>query len=94
MAVGTDAGSMGVNHGISIVEELKLFVKVGFNLEQAVSCATGKAARLLGIDALGELRPGKRAAFIALKSSPERFLASYEKALSGQKVSDRLLIVI
>ncbi len=76
MAVGTDAGSMGANHGVAVLEELKLFVRAGFRIEEAISCATGKAARLMDIKTLGELRPGKEAAFIAVKGRPENLLAN------------------
>ena len=94
LAVGTDAGSMGVNHGTAVLQELELFLKVGFNLEEAVSCATGKAARLLNIATLGELRPGKKAAFIAFKGEPEDLLAGIRKTSLEPNISKRLSFFI
>jgi imidazolonepropionase-like amidohydrolase len=92
MAVGTDAGSMGVNHGEAVVEELELFAKAGFTVEEAIGCAARKAACLLGLDTLGVLRPGKKAAFVAVKGRPENIFQNYRQALSGRNSSERLII--
>ncbi len=82
MAVGTDAGSMGVHHGKAVLEELMLFVRAGFGLEEAISCATAKAALLMAIETLGELRSGKEAAFIAVKGRPENLLANLRNSMA------------
>jgi len=39
LAVGTDSGSRGVEHGTSFIEELRLFRKAGLSLEQILQAA-------------------------------------------------------
>ena len=39
-AVGTGAGSVGILHGESMVEEMKLFIKGGYLLEESICCAS------------------------------------------------------
>jgi len=68
LAVGTDSGSLGVHHGASVVEELKLLMEAGYTLEQSIHCATAAGARLLGLeDQLGRLAPGMTATFIVVE---------------------------
>ncbi|MBN2126639.1 MAG: amidohydrolase family protein [Deltaproteobacteria bacterium] len=72
VAAGTDAGSLGVHHGSSLMEEIRLLVVAGFSLEEAVQCATSQGADLLGLgEEMGRLVPGMPATFIALKGGPE-----------------------
>ena len=70
IALGTDAGSPGVDHGIAIVDEMKIFIKAGFSIEKTVRCATFNGAQLLGLQDLGLLVPGMPATFIAVKGDP------------------------
>lgn len=79
MAVGTDAGSMGVHHGRAILEELKLFVRAGFCLEEAVCCASGNGADLLGIEGVGSISLSKEASFIAVKGNPASLPENFKK---------------
>jgi imidazolonepropionase-like amidohydrolase len=79
MALGTDAGSMGVHHGHALLEELKLFVKAGFCLEEAVCCASSNGAALLGIERLGYISMSKEASFLAVKGDPGTLPANFEK---------------
>ena len=44
-AVGTGAGSVGILHGESVVEEIKLFIKAGYSLPEAIGCASEQGAR-------------------------------------------------
>ena len=69
VALGTDAGSPGVLHGESIVEELKLLLKAGYSLGEAIQCATDTGARLLDIDA-GLLTVGRPAHFLVTRGTP------------------------
>ncbi|MFH1490865.1 MAG: amidohydrolase family protein, partial [Pseudomonadota bacterium] len=72
LAVGTDAGSLGVHHGQAVREEIGLFLQAGFSLEEAVQCASSKNAELLGVDKeIGRLIPGMPATLIALPGGPE-----------------------
>ena len=70
IALGTDAGSLGVHHGRSVVEELKLLMKAGFTLTEAVRCATFNGAGLLRLGGLGSLVKGMSACFIATRGDP------------------------
>jgi len=75
MAIGTDAGSLGVHHGEAVREEIRLFLVAGLGLGEAVRCATSMGAALLGLeDRAGRLMPGSPATFLAVKAEPERLL--------------------
>ena len=71
IALGTDAGSPAVDHGLAIVDEMNIFIKAGFSIEETVRCATFNGAQLLGIKDLGLLVPGMPATFIAVKGNPK-----------------------
>jgi imidazolonepropionase-like amidohydrolase len=70
VALGTDAGSLGVHHGDSVREELRIFLEAGYTLPEAVQCATKNGAGLLGIKNMGILSPGMPASWIAVKGGP------------------------
>ena len=70
VAMGTDAGSLGVLHGEAMVEEMKLFRKAGYNLVETIRCATSNGARLLGLDDFGLLTQGKTATFLVARGAP------------------------
>jgi hypothetical protein len=71
MAMGTDAGCMGVFHGRSMAEELQLFVQAGFSLAEALHCATLAGARLLDLEhRLGMLAVGRPASFLVVEGGP------------------------
>jgi len=70
VALGTDSGSIGVLHGEAMVEEMKLFMRAGYSLSEVICCATEQGARLLGLDGLGSLGPGKPATFLVTRGTP------------------------
>jgi imidazolonepropionase-like amidohydrolase len=70
VALGTDAGSLGVHHGTAVREELKILMEAGYTIPEAVQCATKTGAWLLGITDMGTLTPGTHASWIAVKGSP------------------------
>lgn len=73
IVLGTDSGSIGVLHGESLVEEMKLFIKAGLSLSQTIRCATDRAARLLGLeDELGSIEVGKPAHFLVARGLPSQ----------------------
>ncbi len=72
ITLGTDAGSFGVDHGISVHQELALFIRAGLTLEYAIQTATQNSALLLGLDHQGALMPGKRAEMIIVPGPPEQ----------------------
>jgi imidazolonepropionase-like amidohydrolase len=76
VALGTDAGSLGVHHGRALHEEMALLMTAGFSVEEAVRCATVNGARLLGLPHAGRIEPGAPATFIAVTGSPRELPAS------------------
>ncbi|MBN2059656.1 MAG: amidohydrolase family protein [Deltaproteobacteria bacterium] len=75
IAAGTDSGSPGVHHGLSLAGEIKLLVSAGLSIENAIKCASSNGARLLGLeDRIGTLRPGMPATFIAVKGGPDNLI--------------------
>jgi imidazolonepropionase-like amidohydrolase len=74
VAVGTDAGSLGVHHGTAVVEEMRLLLEAGFSLPDTVRCATQNASKLLRMTDVGVLSPGKEATFIAVNGSPKNLM--------------------
>ena len=79
VALGTDAGSLGVHHGAAVIEELKLFMEAGYSLSDAVRCATLNSAKLLGLKNYGTLEEKKSATFIAVKGGPSSLPASLKE---------------
>jgi imidazolonepropionase-like amidohydrolase len=79
MVTGTDSGSMGVHHGGGLLEELRLFVKAGFKIEEAICCASANGAALLGIESIGNISPSKEASFLAIKGSPDNLLDNFDQ---------------
>ncbi len=70
VALGTDAGSLGVLHGESVVEEMKLLRQAGYTLPETVRCATANGAKLLGVEEFGTLAPGRPATFLVTRGAP------------------------
>jgi imidazolonepropionase-like amidohydrolase len=70
VAMGTDAGSLGVLHGESMVDEMKLYLKAGYSLAETLQCATSNGARLLGLDDFGLLTKGSAATFLVARGGP------------------------
>jgi len=71
IALGTDSGSLGVDHGKSVIREIALLMEAGFSISEALHCASGAGAALLGLEALGTLTPGKDATFLVVPGKPE-----------------------
>ena len=92
VALGTDAGSLGVLHGESMVEEMKLFKKAGYSLAETVRCATSNGAALLGIDDFGLIAVGKTATFLVARGAPAQLprKLSYLEAIYQSGVPSEL----
>ncbi len=71
-AVGTGAGSVGILHGESMVEEMKLFIKAGYSLEETIHCASENGARLFGMEKLGALTVGGQATFLITRGTVQQ----------------------
>ena len=68
-AMGTGAGSVGIIHGESMAEEMKLFIKAGYSLEETIRCASENGARFFGMDKLGTLTVGRKATFLITRGT-------------------------
>ena len=68
-AVGTGAGSAGILHGEAMVEEMKLFIKAGYSLEETIRCASENGAAFFGMAQLGALGVGRRATFLVTRGT-------------------------
>ncbi len=73
IALGTDAGSLGVWHGKAVQSEMTILMDAGFSLEEAVQCATRNGAALLGLKDYGQIAPGFSNRMAMIKGSPETF---------------------
>ena len=71
-AVGTDAGSPGVDHGKAIIQEMRLLMDAGYSLEEVIMCATSTGADLLGLSKIGKLQKEMNAAFIVVPGPPSK----------------------
>ncbi|MCI5222253.1 MAG: amidohydrolase [Candidatus Electrothrix sp. AR4] len=71
-ALGTGAGSVGILHGESMVEELKLFIKAGYSLEESIRCASENGAEFFGMERLGRLAVGRRATFLITRGTAQQ----------------------
>ncbi len=71
-ALGTGAGSIGILHGESMVEEMKLFIKAGYSLVETVRSASENGARFFGMEKLGRLAVGRRATFLIARGTAQQ----------------------
>ena len=71
-AVGTGAGSVGILHGESMAEEMKLFLKAGYSLEQTIRCGSENGAGFFGMEKLGRLTVGKKATFLIARGTVQQ----------------------
>jgi imidazolonepropionase-like amidohydrolase len=75
VVLGTDSGSLGVEHGKAVTQELRLLVDAGYSIEAALECATARGAELLGMrDRLGRMAPGMPASFVVIDGPPAELL--------------------
>ena len=82
VAIGTDSGSFGVNHGISVIEEIKLLMIAGFSIQEAIKCASYNGARLLDMQGLGRLKANRPASFIVAPGKPAELTKNLKKIKS------------
>jgi imidazolonepropionase-like amidohydrolase len=71
-AVGTGAGSIGILHGESMVEEMKIFIKAGYSLEETIRCASENGARFFSMKELGALAVGRKATFLIARGTVQQ----------------------
>lgn len=71
-AVGTGAGYVGILHGESMAEEMKLFIKAGCSLVETIRCASANGAGFFGMEKLGALTVGKKATFLITRGTVQQ----------------------
>lgn len=71
-AIGTGAGSTGILHGESVVEEMKLFIKAGYSLEETIRCASVNGAHFFDMKEFGPLTVGQPATFLVTRGTPNQ----------------------
>jgi len=71
-AVGTGAGSVGILHGESMAEEMKLFLKGGYRLEETIRCGSENGAEFFGMEKLGILAVGRKATFLIARGTAQQ----------------------
>ncbi len=72
VAVGTGAGSIGILHGESMVEEMKLFIKAGYSLAETVHFASAVGARFFNLQNSGTLSVNRKATFLITRGTPQQ----------------------
>lgn len=71
VVLGTDAGAVPDHpFGYTGHRELEIFVRHGMSTTQAISAATSVAARVLGLENTGQVKPGFRADLLILDANP------------------------
>jgi imidazolonepropionase-like amidohydrolase len=75
--VGTDAGSMGVRHGLAVAEEMQRFVEAGLPMDAVLAAATGAPRRHFGMAAT--LAPGAPFDALLLDDAPASDLAALRR---------------
>ena len=71
-AVGTGAGSVGILHGESMAEEMKLFIKAGYSLEETIRYASKNGTGFFGMEKLGTLTVGRKATFLIARGTVQQ----------------------
>lgn len=76
LGAGTDAGMLGTYHGWAVLRELRLLVEGGLTPLEALTAATGTAARSLRVDAeRGTITAGKLADLLLVEGAPHQRIA-------------------
>lgn len=71
VVLGTDAGAVPDHpFGYTGHRELEIFVRHGMSPAQAIAAATSVAARVLGLENTGQIKPGFRADLLILDQNP------------------------
>ncbi len=69
LLLGTDAGSMGVEHGYALFDEIERYLEAGLSLEKTLAAATGNARRHFGLGS-GRLQAGAPFEALLYDASP------------------------
>jgi imidazolonepropionase-like amidohydrolase len=89
--VGTDSGVTGTHHGWATLRELQLLVAGGLSPIEAITAATGAAARAIKVDGeRGTIAAGKLADLVLIDGEPHKDIRDIEKVkrvfLGGREI--------
>jgi imidazolonepropionase-like amidohydrolase len=89
--LGTDSGVTGTHHGWATLRELQLLVAGGLTPLEAITAATGAAARAIKVDGeRGTIAPGKLADLVLVEGEPHKSILDVEKVkrvfLGGREI--------
>ncbi len=80
VASGTDAGVTGAYHGWATLREIELLSGAGLSPLEALTAATGVAARALRVDAeRGTIAPGMLADLVLIEGQPHQRIADLQR---------------
>ena len=79
VVAGSDSPNQLLPPGAALHRELRLLVAAGLSPEQALLAATRDAARLLGADSIGVIKPGAVADFVILAADPLADIANVDQ---------------
>lgn len=79
VAVGTDAGAPGVEHGESVIDEIECLLQAGYTIGEAVHCAAVHGAGLVGAYT-GLLQPARPATLAAVLGPPSSLPGTLRQA--------------
>jgi len=80
LLLGTDAGSMGVQHGHALFEEIDRYLEAGLSLEDTLRAATANSRRHFGY-AHSTLRPGAAFDAVLLGQNPFQHIAALHQPM-------------
>ncbi len=69
LVAGSDAGSLGVDHGSALVDEIFHFLACGVSMQDALQAASSRPRRLWGAEP-ADIRKGARVDLLALDGDP------------------------
>lgn len=75
LLVGTDTarvGTLGSAHGVSVHDEMRLFVEAGFSPIETLRAATSETARLFGLEDRGLIAVGRQADLVLIDGDVTR----------------------
>jgi imidazolonepropionase-like amidohydrolase len=77
---GSDAGSVGVAHGLGLLTELELMERAGLPAPAVINAATGTSSNRLAFkEKFGQIKPGYLSRFILARHSPMEKISNLRK---------------
>jgi len=72
VTLALDEGCDTVVQGFGMGKEIKLFMKAGYPLEEAIRSASEVGARFFGMEQIGALQIGRSATFLVTRGTPHQ----------------------